>query len=307
MMRFGVHLGNFGGDATAERILRVARRAEGEGFDSVWVSDHVAVPVSFDSASGLPGSGGASIGRVFDALTTLAVVAGATDRVELGTSVLVLPIRHPVATAKAVATLDCFARGRLLLGVGAGWLKEEFAALGAPDYARRRAAFDESVEVMRRLWREPTVRFSGQVYQFDAVHSQPRPWQRDAVPLLVGGYGDWSLRRAAVLGGWIGIRQRPAALSQSLQRLALMARKRGANLSDLRVVARCRYGPGPQSARVARELELSGSSDEVRSDVARYREAGVTDLVLDVCVDDPDQVEAALSQFADEVVRSASR
>lgn len=190
-LEFGICLPQYG-PATAEGVQRCARQADELGFHDVWVSDHVGVP----AGAPYPPS------FLLDALTTLTFAAAVTDRVRLGTSVLVLPLRHPVPLAKQLATLDHLSGGRLLLGVGAGWLEGEFEPCGVP-FAGRGPRTDEAMDVLRTIWRSSPASFSGPTVNFQDLKIQPLPGRE--VPIWVGGHTDRALRRAVEHGdGWQG-------------------------------------------------------------------------------------------------------
>jgi probable F420-dependent oxidoreductase len=185
--------------------VRTARAAEELGYDSVWTGDHVVFPV--ESASAYPYHRGGAYSPdpliAYDALIALAVVAGCTERVELGTGVLVLPQRNPLLLAKQLASIDSLSNGRLILGAGAGWLAEEFVALGAPDFALRSDVLEEWVAILRSCWTDDEPRFEGRHYRFDPIHFDPRPAR--PVPILIGGNSQAALRRAGRIGdGWFG-------------------------------------------------------------------------------------------------------
>src|SRR6185312_8525833 len=189
-MKFGVWLPNCRHLATPEIIRRTAVRAEQLGYDSVWVSDHVVVP-----RANIPNFGEI----VFDPLITLGVVAGATARVQLGTTVLIIPYRNAVVTAKMVSSLDAMSGGRVVLGIGAGWVAEESAMLGVP-FEERGPMTDEYMAAMRELWTSPAPSFSGKYTQFSELHCEPKPIQKPHPPIWVGGHSPAALRRAAAIG-----------------------------------------------------------------------------------------------------------
>src|SRR5712692_7880272 len=189
-MNFGVWLPNCRHLATPDIIRGAAVRAEQLGYDSVWVSDHVVVPhaniVNFGET-------------VFDPLVTLAVVAGATRRVRLGTTVLIVPYRNAVVTAKMIASLDALSGGRVVLGIGAGWVAAESAALGVP-FAERGAMTDEYLAAMQELWTSHAPSFAGKYTRFGGLVFEPKPLQKPHPPIWVGGHSRAALRRAARVG-----------------------------------------------------------------------------------------------------------
>ena len=189
-MRFGLHLPQLGRSASCDHIVSVARRAEELGFDDVWTADHVAVPLSLD---GMP--------SFFpEPVPLLAAAAAHTSKVGLGTSVLVPAYRNPMQFAKQWATLDWLSGGRTILGVGAGWLEEEFAACGVP-MARRGQRLDDYIAGWRAAW-SGAVEFESAHFSFKGVRVKPAP--AGAVPIWVGGSSDGALRRAARSEGWMG-------------------------------------------------------------------------------------------------------
>ncbi len=190
MVKFSFRLPNadyLGFPATTEAILKTALKSEEAGFDALFVNDHVIVDDSPRSASWR---------NVYDPLMTLAYVAARTTRIRLGTSVLILPYRNPIVTAKMVATLDQLSEGRAIVGVGAGWNEAEYAALGVP-HSERGARANECLRVWKACWEPDPVTFHGRFCSFDHMHVSPKPVQQPHPPIWVGGSSRASLRRAA--------------------------------------------------------------------------------------------------------------
>src|SRR5512132_3810155 len=176
-MEFGCHLPVFGPAATRAGLLTFAREMERLGYDSLWASDHIVIPHTIRSRYPYSDTGQFPLpadATFLEPLTALAMVAGVTERVKLGTTVLVLPHRHPVLAAKMLATLDHLSGGRLILGAGVGWMREEIEILGAP-FDRRGAWSDDAIRVMRACWREGRVRYKGQFVSFDEIGVLPQP------------------------------------------------------------------------------------------------------------------------------------
>ncbi len=198
----------------------VAVRAEALGFESVWVAEHLVFPAEIKSRypyakEGVPPINPAT--PLLDPLMVLMQVAARTQRIRLGTNVYILPLRHPIAVARMVTTLDVLSGGRVSFGVGLGWLEEEFTAVGI-DFATRAGRGREAIRALRALWTEKVVAFHGKYVAFEAVCFEPKPVQRPHPPILVGGESEAALRRAAALGdGWYGVghtsrqRRRPGA------------------------------------------------------------------------------------------------
>jgi probable F420-dependent oxidoreductase len=205
-MRFGIALPQYG-PATAEGLTTSARQAEELGFDDVWVADHIAVPVGAPYPPSF----------LLESMATLSFAAAVTTRIGLGTSVLVLPLRQPVVIAKQLATLDVLSGGRLTLGVGAGWLVEEFDACNVP-YHRRGDLLDEAIGVLRACWASAPASFSGPTVSFTDMKVQPLPGRH--IPLWVGGVSERARRRAVEHGdGWTGAFQTVDNIATVVKRL----------------------------------------------------------------------------------------
>ena len=216
-MKFGVWIPNCRHLATPDIIRTTAVRAEQLGYDSVWVSDHVVVP----------NANVANFGEaIFDPFITLAVAAGATSRVKLGTTVLIVPYRNAIVTAKMVSSLDALSGGRVILGIGAGWVAAESAMLGVP-FAERGAMTDEHLRAMQELWTSDAPAFDGKYTQFGALKFEPKPMQQP-LPIWVGGHSRAALRRTVAFGAaWHPINRPPEELRAGraeLGRLAQAAR-----------------------------------------------------------------------------------
>jgi probable F420-dependent oxidoreductase len=222
-MKFGLRYASLGRYSSGPAAVEVAQAAEEAGFDSIWTVEHVVVPHAYQSRypyspSGRMGSGLEDF-PIPDPLIWLAYIASATRTIKLGTAILILPQRNPVVTAKAVATLDTLAGGRrVLLGIGVGWLAEEFAALGVP-FTDRGPRTDEYVAAMRTLWTQERATFTGRFVSFDEVFCRPLP--AAPIPIIVGGDTKAAARRAGRLGdGYFPARGAPAELFDEMRRAA---------------------------------------------------------------------------------------
>lgn len=193
---------NTGPAVTGEGAAELARAVEAAGFDSLWTVEHVVVPAGYESPYPYSRSGkmagGAEDFDLPDPMVWLAYVAAATETLVLGTGIVVLPQRNPLILAKEAASLDVLSGGRFVLGVGAGWLAEEFAALGV-SFEDRGARTDEYIRALRALWAEGPASFDGDYAAFGRVHSRPRP-VRGTIPIVVGGHSRRAARRAGELG-----------------------------------------------------------------------------------------------------------
>lgn len=267
-MDYGLVLPTQGPLAVPDAVMAVAQRAETTGFTSVWVTDHVAIPYRLASRYPYSGDGAppwAPEIPYLDALTVLGWVGGATRRVRLGTSILVLPMRPPLLAAKAVGTLDYLTGGRVILAVGAGWLAEEFDLLGQPFRGRGRRTI-EAIRILKACWSADPVRFEGEHYRLPAFGMDPKPAQGGRLPILGGGEGDAALRRVAeACDGWHPLGLGPDQVGEGVARLREHAARMGRSFSDLLLTAR----PG-------RTLPLTPDL------AARYGAHGVRLLVADL-------------------------
>ncbi|WP_155374574.1 TIGR03619 family F420-dependent LLM class oxidoreductase [Catellatospora vulcania] len=283
VVKIGVHLGNYGASASAGSIAAFAVRAEELGFDSVWVSDHIAIPPEIASAypSALPTDSFTSDNarNFWEAFAVLAFVAGMTRRVELGTSVIALPLRPPLLIAKQWATLDALSGGRAILGVSVGWLREEFDALGfGALFDQRGPASDEAIRILRSAWTvEGAAGFQGEVYRFEPVLMEPKPARAGGVPIWIGGQGRRAIRRAAELGdGWQPFRVAAAELAGHLAYLREQLDRYGRRREDVTVsVNLVAYPPGSGPDEQAAEWELAGDAELCAEKLRRYERAGV--------------------------------
>lgn len=275
-MRFGFTLPNNYGVDDPHAVVDLAVRAEDLGFDSVWVNHHVLnVGYVADRLGQRP---------YHDALVTLTWAAARTERVRLGTSVLVLPYLHPMVLAKELATLDQLSGGRVVAGVGVGSLPEENAALGV-DYDRRGAYSDESLAVIKALWTEAEATFRGEFFSFEHLVASPKPAQSPHPPIVVGGNRRPALRRVARHGdGWHPLGVSPDGYARRLETID----------EELAAVGRDRS-----------ELELSLRIAAPRIDagtVAAYAAAGVGEIVMSVDSGDLAVVETEMTRLATDVL-----
>ncbi len=314
-MRFGFYLPTRGETATPEAIETLVRRGEALGFASVMIADHVVFPVRVDSkypytVSGVfPGGGDA-----LEQLALMAFVAAKTRTLRLVTSVMIVPYRNPVFTAKALATVDVLSRGRVTVGVGVGWLREEFAALDAPAFDRRGAASDEYIRIFKTLWTESPASFEGEFYRFDAIKCLPQPVQKPHPPIWVGGHSPAALRRAARLGdGWhpVGatpaVPLRPAELAASLTELRRLTEAAGRDPAALTISYKAPvYDPAQSPATSGERRPFSGSAGQILDDVQTYAKLGVSELVFDFRAERLDESLSRLDGFAP-IIRDGAR
>jgi probable F420-dependent oxidoreductase len=290
MMQFGYHLPIWGPAATRESLISLARRVEALGFDSVWASDHVVIPTTIASRYPYNATGRFPLPpttNFLEPLTVLSLVAGVTERLRLGTTVLVLPHRHPVLAAKMLATLDHLAPGRVILGAGVGWMREEIELLGAP-FEQRGAWTDEALRIMRACWRDERVSFQGRFFSFPEVGFAPRP-AAGTIPVWIGGHTPRAMRRVAELGdGWHAAFATPDVMRAGLATLREACAKAGRDPATL-----------THSVRMA--ISAKRPAAEVVDELKGLRDAGVSHVIVETRVADVEDMTRLLERFTTDV------
>jgi probable F420-dependent oxidoreductase len=284
-MRIGVSLLNNWGIEDAQALVGLATRAEALGFDSVWVHDHVFnVGHVFDRIGGRP---------YYEPLTLLSFVAARTQRVRLGTSVLVLPYHNPIRLAKTAATLDVLSGGRLVMGVGVGAIETEMEAMGSP-FKERGAVTDEAIAVMRTLWSEEDPRFDGRYSRFAGMKFSPKPLQQPSIPIVIGGVSRAAIRRAARLGdGWHPLGLSPDALGQGIVMLREEARAAGRDLAKIPVSIALSLA----ASRPGR-FALGAEPVEIAENAKAFAALGVETLIVSANTSDPGEARSAVEMVA---------
>jgi probable F420-dependent oxidoreductase len=243
-MKFALHAVGCGSTAHPEMLAQVARKAEELAFESVWIPEHLVVPMAMRTAYPYAADGkfpGGARVALHDPFVALAFVAACTSRLRLGTGVFVLPLRNTVAVAKAVASLDVLSNGRLLFGVGVGWLEEEFEAVGMP-FQDRAARTREAIRVMKRLWADDAPSFAGRFHNFAPLGFNPKPIQRPHPPIILGGESRAALKRAGEIGdGWIGVAHTPETVQPLISTVREHAARAGRDPDGLEITV----GPAP--------------------------------------------------------------
>lgn len=293
-MEIGVWLPNCRHLATANIIRHTAVRAEQLGYDSLWVSDHVIVPEANVANFGE---------TVFDPFVTLGVAAGVTRRVKLGTTVLIVPYRNAIVTAKMVSTLDALSGGRFILGIGAGWVAAESAMLGLP-FAERGPMTDEYLRAMQVLWTDPEPAFAGKYNRFSGLKFQPLPVQKPHPPIWVGGHSRAAWRRTVEFGAaWHPINLPVEDLRRGRAELAALAQAAGRPApaitlrNDLQIVQP--GTPAPPSAH--RGQVLVGPPAELIAQIRERQAAGVEHLVLEFLAADGTELDNQMTVFAEQI------
>ena len=307
-MKFGIWVGAAGGAVDA--CLDLARTADERGFDSVWVADHVVVP-AVSGTSAPDASEAPSWQTEFpEALTLMSALSVATRRVTIGSGVLVMPLRHPAVTAKMLAVADLLSVGRIVLGVGVGWLREEFEALGLPaeHFARRGAVTDDYIRAVKEMWTATGPSwYRGEFVAFTQVGTFPKPAQKPHPPIVIGGKGEHALRRASLLGnGYHGIASTPDELAgevESLRRIAGLDRRDPAEI-EVQLTQPIELHEQPLDGARA---PLQGSLEQVAEDIRHYGRAGLDHLVGTPMVADAggsrlERARAGMEIFAAEIL-----
>jgi probable F420-dependent oxidoreductase len=314
-MDFGVATATRGQASTRAGYIAVAEHAERLGFGFISVNDHVIVPRGI--ASKYPYSedhkwAGASAGECLDVLATLAFLAGRSERLGLLTSVLVVPQRPPVLTAKMLATIDILSQGRLIVGCGVGWLQEEFEALGAPPFADRGRATDEFIDAFKVLWTEDAAAFQGTHAAFHNLVFAPKPLSQPHPPIWIGGESPAALRRAVRAGnGWYPASNNPQHRLDTPERLAEGVRALGETAAaagrdpasiDVAFIVLWPVAWTAQAAADGGRRMLTGTSHEMAADIAALERAGVRHLCLTFQAATLTETLERIERFAEEVM-----
>ena len=260
-MKFGLRYCNTGPYVDPRLAIELVQAGEEAGFESAWTVEHTVVPESYQtrypySPSGKM-AGGVDDFPLPDPLIWMAYVAGHTRRIKLATGILILPQHNPIVVAKQIASLDHMTEGRVILGIGVGWLREEFEALGA-NFDGRGAVTDEYIQVLRRLWQHGSSKFQGRFISIDSIYCEPRPKQ-DALPIVIGGHSEAAARRAGRFGdGFFPAREAP-------ERLIAIAKSEAIT-----------RGRDPEA------LEITVSMPDEISSLSNYRDLGVDRVLVPV-------------------------
>jgi probable F420-dependent oxidoreductase len=278
-MKFGVMFANVGPMGTAEGAAGIGQAAEAGGIESLWTVEHTVVPAGYQSTYPYSADGkmpGPESSPIPDPLIWLAFVAASTKTIRLGTGILILPQRNPVVLAKELATLDALSGGRVELGVGVGWLQEEFDALGIP-WERRGARTDDYIEAMRALWRDTKASVHNTYTDFDNAISLPQP-AGGAVPIVIGGRSNRSARRAAEIGdGYFPSITEPDQLSPLLDIMNSEAQRLHRDPTDIEVTVPY---PGDPAELTAAAHGDTAALERITALLQRFADSGVSRTLL---------------------------
>lgn len=283
-MKFGIIFANVVTWGLPDNAIAMAQAAEEFGIESLWTVEHVVVPKGYQSAYPYSPTGrmpGPEESPIPDPLIWLSFIASQTTKLRLATGVMILPQRNPLVLAKAVATLDQLSKGRVTLGVGVGWLAEEFAALGIP-FAERAARTDEAIEVLRAAWTQNPASYSGKFNNFTDVHVLPQPVQDGGVPIVIGGHTAPAARRAGRLGDGFfpaqgGIDELPSLLDVMKKSAA-------------------------EAGRDGDKIEVTAGASFDIEEIKKLADMGVSRLMIPPLAFDPEGLRTALDRFQNDVI-----
>ncbi len=305
-MKFGVFLPVSGRAASRKTLMQAAQRAESLGYDSVWAADRLVMP--WKIATTYPYSKEATFivppdRPFFDTLTCLAFLAGCTEKIQLGMSVMVMPYRHPLHWAKIATTIDHLSAGRLIMGVGVGWMEEEFAAMNAP-FKERGKVSDEQLTLLKQLWTEEHITFRGNYYQVDDIAFNPKPYQKPRIPIWVGGEGKYAQRRAGRFGdAWFPyfVRVTPQELLRRFHNVREEAKKAGRNPDEIDFA--CCLPIELTANDVAQEDDyLKGSIPQVTAAIQKFIDVGVIHIGLQFMIPHYPERQEQIERFAKEAL-----
>ena len=314
-MDFGLHLGTRGTAAMADGLTALAQQADALGFRYLGFSDHIVIARQVDSRYPYNESGewpAVGTGTCLDQLGCLIFAGALTRQIRLLTSVMVLPHRPPIQTAKLLSTADTLTGGRVTVGVGVGWMAEELALLGSPPFERRGAASDEYIQAFRKLWHDPAPAMNGEFVSFDGLMFEPKPAQAGGPPIWVGGEGRPARRRAAQLGdGWYPTIRNPKVPLDTAERFRnayddvhRLAEAAGRDPAALDTAI---FAPGYSLGEVSGERSsFTGTAEQIAGDIRAYGEAGVKHIVIGFESDDLQDSLDRIESFARDVMPLAA-
>ena len=295
-MEIGLCLPHFGRALETGRLLQVAQRADARGLDSLWVTDHVIVPKDVYIAYRE---------EMLDPLAVLAWLAGVTERIALGSSVIILPYRSPVPVAKLLASVDVLSGGRLIFGAGVGWMEGEFLALGVP-FAERGSRTDEALELFQKVWTEREPEIETRRHRLHGLVASPMPLQRPRPPIWIGGASEGAYRRAARHDGWHSTSATPEAFRQgadAVRRFWTEGGRAGNPVLSLRIPFWLDgiHRPGTDMGYLRGRHAIHGTVRQVVAMLREYAAVGVSHVALDVSLSTYPAILETIDVLAGEV------
>ena len=305
-MKFGFALPNL---LDGDDIRRFAESAESLGFESIWIGDHIILPT--EGTTQYPYTADGSFSRPSEApfletMTVLSYLAACTERIRIGSTVVILPYRNPIVQAKMFASLDVLSKGRAVCGVGVGWLEKEFDTLGVP-YAERGPMSDEFLAIFKSLWTEADPEFHGKFYSYDAIQFYPKPIQKPHIPIWIGGHTRRALRRTVAYGdAWHPTRQTPEYVAEMLPYLRRYAEEMGRDVNEITIsLKRTLHFTDigiEEKGGIRSGGAMIATTEEVIADVHRCAEFGISQLTYDFRTSDVDESIRVMEHFAEKVV-----
>ena len=300
-MKFGIVI-PLHRDVNALVNLELAIKAEILGFDSVWISDHVVLPTKYQ---------GRFSEILYDPFVLLASIAAKTKKISLGTSVLILPYRNPIVVAKMISTIDVLSDGRVIFGVGPGWMEEEFDLLGIP-FNERGKRTDEYINIFKEVWEKDEPQFEGEFYSFSKMKFYPKPIQKPHPPIWIGGISKKAIGRAVELGnGWHPVWLSPDQMEKKIYYLTKVAEENGRNLDNFVLSIRNRL----RILRTSEEenIDLSkfrgkhtfsfhGTKEEIINRIKQFKDIGVAHIIFDLDVVNNEEMFNTIEGFSKDIM-----
>ena len=310
-MPYGFYLPTRGPLANRHDLSAILQTAERVGFASVMVADHIVLPTQINSPYPYTVKGNfVSEGECFEQLAMMAFVAGRTEKMRIVSSVMIVPHRNPVFNAKALATIDVLSGGRVTVGIGVGWMEEEFKALAAADFKHRGAVTDEYIAIFKKLWTGEPATHKGKFYSFDEVLCQPKPIQIPGPPIWIGGHTNPALRRVARFGdGWhpVGATAAsplpPEEMRQKLDTIRGLMQAEGRDFNKLQISYKAPIYDGGMAPKGETRRLFTGGADAALQDIATFRDLGVHELVFDFRAPSLNECLDRMQQFSAQIIQ----
>lgn len=300
-MKFGITIPLHRG-VDVQVNIELAKRAEKLGFDSIWISDHVILPEKYKDRFS---------DTLYDPFVILGYLAAHTDKIKLGTSVLILPYRNPIFVAKMIATLDVLSGGRIIFGVGPGWMSEEFDALGIP-FKDRGERTDEYIRIFKELWTKDEHSFKGSFHNFSEIKFYPKPHQKPHPPIWIGGNSKRAITRAVEHGnGWHPVWFGPSDMHQELIYLKNIAKDKDRELENFVFSIRNRLRILKEGQKQTKNLErlrgkptfaFYGTKEEIIEYISEFEKIGVSHIAFDIDVDNDEEMFAMINTFSKHIM-----
>jgi probable F420-dependent oxidoreductase len=282
--------------------LELAKNAELLGIDSIWISDHVVLPTIYqDRFSEV----------LYDPFVLLSSIAANTKKISLGTSVIIVPYRNPIVVAKMISTIDVLSEGRIVLGVGPGWMEEEFNILGIP-FNERGQRTDEYINIFKEVWEKDEPQFEGEFYSFSKIKFYPKPIQKPHPPIWIGGISKKAIARAVELGnGWHPVWLSPDQMEEKIHYLKGVAEKKGRNLDNFVLSIRNRLRilkttkvkkPEFTESRGEYTFSFHGTTEEIIHKIKQFESIGVSHIIFDLDVENNNEMFRTIEQFAHDIM-----